>query len=79
LTGLPSVLINFLSLAGCLLIRPDGTKTDLMTVTESSIYEGNAQISDNESPGLLYNYNTDGIISFDPGMDHCYKTQVENC
>jgi hypothetical protein len=62
------VLINTVSLSGCILIKPDGTAVNLMTVIGSSMYEGSAQISDDESPGLLYTYKTDGITNFDPGM-----------
>jgi hypothetical protein len=43
------------------------------------MYEGSKRILDNESPGLLYTYKTKGIISFDPGMEHYYKIQEENC
>lgn len=43
--------------------------------SDSPVYEGSAQISDDEVPGLLYTYETDGIISFDPGMEHYYKTK----
>ncbi|PNF34960.1 hypothetical protein B7P43_G15616, partial [Cryptotermes secundus] len=51
----------------CTLIRPDGTRVDLMGLpSDSPVYEGSEQISDNEAPGLLYTYTTDGIVSFDP-------------
>lgn len=43
--------------------------------SDSPVYEGSEQISDNEAPRLLYTYTTDGIISFDPGMEHYYETQ----
>jgi hypothetical protein len=80
LTDLLLVLTNFISLAACTLIRPDGTEVNLVDIpSDSPVYEGSAQISDNEPPGLLYTYKTDGIISFDPGMEHYYKIQEENC
>jgi hypothetical protein len=80
LTDLLLVPINFISLAACTLIRPDGTEVNLMDIpSDSPVYEGSAQIADNEPPGLLYTYKTDGIISFDPGTEHYYKTQEENC
>jgi hypothetical protein len=80
LTDLLSVLINFVSLAACILTRPDGTEVNLAAApSDSPIYEGSAQISDDEPPGLLYSYKTNGIASFDPGMEHYYKTRGENC
>jgi hypothetical protein len=80
LTDLLLVLINFVSLAACTLIRPDGAEVDFAAApSDSTIYEGSAQISDDKPPGLLYTYKTDGIASFDPGMEHYYKTQGENC
>ncbi|XP_033610358.1 uncharacterized protein LOC111871971 isoform X2 [Cryptotermes secundus] len=51
----------------CTLIREDGTKVNLMDApSDSPVYEGNARISDDEDPGLLYTYETEGITSFDP-------------
>jgi hypothetical protein len=51
---------------------------DLTAVSGSSMYEGSTEISDNESPRLLYTYKTKDIISFDLGMEHYYKIQEEN-
>jgi hypothetical protein len=40
-----------------------------MDESGQTIYEGSARIQDNEPPGLLYTYTTDGIVSFELGME----------
>lgn len=58
------LFIKVLSFAGCKLFGPDGKEVDL----ESDPIVGDGHISDNESPGLLYNYTTEDVISVDGGM-----------
>jgi hypothetical protein len=76
LTDLLLVLIIFIFLSACILIRPDGKEVNLGNYpSDTTVYEGSAQISDDEPPGLLYTYTTDGITSFDPGMEHYCRSR----
>ena len=54
------LFIKVLSFAGCKLFGPDGNEMDL-----ADPLKGDAHISDDESPGLLYNCTTEGVISVD--------------
>jgi hypothetical protein len=71
------VLINLLSCAGCKIIVPDGEDVDLST-SNTVVYVELKAISDDSDPGPLYTYSTEGITSFEPGMEHYSKMQHEN-
>lgn len=62
------LFIKLLSLAGCTLSKPDGSGNIDLDVPGTTIFVAAGEISDDEPPGFLTSYSTEGISSVFQGM-----------